>query len=46
MIRNTFTTLADEGKDVVVTMHSNGNVPGSSALLKLSTAGRQKEDKG
>jgi hypothetical protein len=44
-IRKTFTTLADDGKDVVVVILSNGNVPGSSALLKLSRAERQKEGK-
>jgi hypothetical protein len=40
-IRNTFTTLVDEGKNLVVVMHSNNSVPGSSALLKFSRAERQ-----
>jgi hypothetical protein len=44
-VRNTVTTLANEGKDIVVVMHSNGSVPGSSALLNLSKSERHNEGK-
>lgn len=37
--------IADEGKDVVIVMHSYGGVPGSSAARGLSKAQRSQEGK-
>ena len=37
--------IADEGKDVVIVMHSYGGVPGSAAARGLSKAQRSREGK-
>jgi hypothetical protein len=45
LVRDTVTTLAEAGKDVVLVMHSGGSIPGSEAVSKLSRSERQKEGK-
>ena len=42
-IRETVTAFIDQGKDIIVAMHSYGGVPGSAALEALGKTDREKE---
>jgi pimeloyl-ACP methyl ester carboxylesterase len=43
LIRDTASTLADDGKEIIVLMHSYGGVVGTDALYGLSTSERVRQ---
>ncbi|KAL6720030.1 hypothetical protein ACLMJK_001951 [Lecanora helva] len=45
IVRDTVISILDEGRDVVVLMHSYGGIPGSAALRGLGTSERAKMGK-